>query len=86
MPSVDTPAHQFSDRLADTIADTITNPLVGAFAHAFTYAIAYTVGYTFAIAYAITHGDAWIGGRRSGSPGRFLVTARFRHGWHPLLH
>ena len=90
MPAVHTAAHAFTY----AIAYTVTNPLAYAIAYAVTYAVTNPLAYaiTHSIPYAVTHrrafsdSDAGNGGHRSGSLGRFLVTARFRHGWHPLLH
>jgi hypothetical protein len=87
-------ADAISSPHVDTVTYAVTHAITYAITHAITHAITYAI--THAITYVVTHtvthrrafrdSDARIGGHRSGGLGRFLVTARFRHGWHPLLH
>ena len=85
MPSVDTPAHQFSDPLAYAVAHRLAYAVAHTVAHPVSHAIAYTIAYAITHRRAFGESDAWTG-RRSGNLGRFLVTARFRNGWRSLPH
>jgi hypothetical protein len=85
-PDTHTDGHRRRDLHTEPVADAESDAVAYTIAYAVAYTIAFAVAYTitYAVAYTITY--AWIGGRRSENLGRFLVTTRFRYGWHPLLH